>query len=644
MKDNRRFYFRMILAVFILALLVSLPAMFSGSSEDKDITSIQEVVDIGHDGTVHVTETVDYDFSDSYNTVSMDIPLRSPQTVSNLAVDTPGYYNNVSQSVNDTTDRVTVQLSTDQEDTTDIDDESVNITYSYDYDYGLTSYNDVAELEYILWDSDSDRDIGGIDLQLNLPGDGSSVETWNNPPYYNDSTGWSNSTTLNIHYDTSDMRDTLIFRMIMPSDYIDATGNVQVVDMDAKEDIESDQATYMDNISNNNTTTYAIIILSIVLIITPFIIGYRYRNKEGNAKLFEEDPLDVKKPIILNILAEGDLDKVDINAFYVTILDLIDRGVFEVVKCNSLKSYIKINIKQESSLDEFEKGVVDYFRKFTDNKFRLNVNQIRKDADPDKFQSFIYDWCQSACDNVLNMINVEDYYNDYRFKLYQWYAILSVILVILVYLFLLRNMVMEVPTYPLARNLLIVLFIEAVFVYLLPKRTSVQWTIRGNALINRCKKLEESAEDYDKLSKSPPESIKEWKQYLITLTALGKSKKATETMRKYFIKNGVNRSEREENLVVSFVYSGIFKEMVDTFESLNEPETEEETTTFKTRGNNVNDYTLEDDEHETNNKEYKDNNSTSDESETINRNEYPEDDKKEDDDFWDDFEYFHYFQ
>ncbi len=569
MKNNKSVIARMILLVFILALVVSLPAIFSDDEESGDITSVQKVVDINHDGSVHIWETIEYDFTGSYNTVSMDIPLRAPQKISNLTVDTPGYSNNVSEFAQETYDRVTVRLYSDQG-SPNINDESVNITYSYDYDYGLMTYYDVAEFEYMLWKSDWSEKVGSIDLQLNLPGDRSGVEIWNNPPYYNGSITWTNSTSLNIHYDTSDAITTVEVRMIMPVDYISASDKVEVFNTSAKEKIESDQAEYLDEISYNYYKTYAVMILSVILMLTPAVIYYRYayQPKQEDKTYHVIEPPNVDNPLILNLIVTGKLDKLDINSFYTTILDLVDRGYIKVVTTTQSEKLLEITSKDTSSLDKYESRVIEYMEKFTDENHRTSFMKIQQEENPEKFRRFINNWYYYVYDKLHSIVDISDYYQDDNNRQFKMYTAVSIIFVILVFVFILGNMDPEVTTHPLANNFLEVLGVEAIIVYFLPRRLTTHWTNKGNDIRNECDYFIESTLNYDNLKENPPD-VHKCGRMITELTSLGETGEAIENIDKYLKEGNIPESMIVEDPVSNFTYNKLYYDMIDTFESIN---------------------------------------------------------------------------
>ncbi len=641
MRNNKRFYTSLILAVFILALLVTLPASFSDSNEATNINSINEVVDINSSGSVHISETIDYDFSDSYNTVVLDIPVTSPETISNIAIDSPGYENNATLSTNESTDRIIVQLSNNEN---NITSENVSVTYSYDYDYLLTRYNDVAVLDYLLWDNNWIQDVDVIDLQVNIPDDNSNIELWNNPPFYNNTPNWSNSTSLNMHYEANDIKDTLVLKLIMPSSYIDATGNVQVVDSDANQSIESQQADYQNTINNNNIRSYATIIISLILIITPMAFGWRYRNKNFDLDKYKNDPPEMENPILINRLATMDIDNIDINAFYTTILDLIDRNVLEVRKVNNLTPYLKVNMDQRSGLEEFESEIVDYLARYSDNDFNIKFNEMKKKDDHEKFQKFIEEWYEIANNKINSLIDFKDYYDDYRYRILHRYSLIVMVLAIILYIVVLRGMTPQVPSYSIARDLLVVLLIENFIVYMLQKSDLAIWTDKGHEFISRCRATGQ-LEDYEKFEENKPESLEVLKRDIVTLTALGKTKELLENMKKYFANNKSKESKYKEP-VVYFVFTGLYKTMIDTFTELEkpykEPEVEQEDDEdVDRRYRTITGEVIDEQDRDYNRK-------SNSEEDYTDQKQYEEDDeeekKKKDEDFWDDFEYYHYFQ
>ncbi len=609
MKNNKTFYSRMIIALLLLVLLVLLPAISSDDDTVSDITSVSKVVDINSDGSVHINETIDYNFSGSYNTVAMDIPLRSPQSISNLTVDSPGYNNNVSEFSKDSYDRVTVRLYSDEPGSS-INADSVNITYSYDYDYGLMAYYDVAEFEYMLWEANWSEKVDSINLQVNLPADQSNVEVWNNPPYYNNSISWTNTTSFKVHYDTSNSITTLEVRLIMPVNYITVSDKVEVFNTSAKEKIESDQQDYLDDITYNYYKTYAVMIISVILMLTPIGIYYRYgyQKRYNQEKSDVSEVFSVEDPLVLNLVTKDDLDKLDINAFYTTILELIDKGYFNIVSVEG-NSILETTMKDRSSLDKYESRIVDYLYEFADQNGRISFRNIVENEDPKKFKSFLNNWYYYAYEKVHGIVDINDYYQKNDNRQFRIYSLVSIVLVIVMIVFVIGNMDPEVTTHPLANNFLEVLLVEAVIVYFLPKRLTNHWTNKAKEFLDSCDSFKEMLQDYDKLEKQSPENVGECGKIIVDLTALDQTD-SIENINKY-LRNTFSRSEIREDKVSYFAYSGLYNQMILTFESMN---------------NYTSNRSQDDGDSDNSNKLY---------SETELKN-------KDDDDFWDDFDYYYY--
>ena len=93
-----------------------------------------------------------------------------------------------------------------------------------------------------------------------------------------------------------------------------------------KNSIEDNQEKYEDNLNYNYMVTYITCVLSIILLLTPLGIYYKYNRqpKTSNNKIIQKIPSN-DSPLFINNIIHGNGNYVTIDGFYATVVDLVDK-------------------------------------------------------------------------------------------------------------------------------------------------------------------------------------------------------------------------------------------------------------------------------------------------------------------------------
>ena len=75
--------------IFFILMLLS----FSSANDDKDNVFVKKIVSIQEDGCVNITEDFNYTLRLHPN-IYRNIQLDDNQEISNISIETPGFYNN----------------------------------------------------------------------------------------------------------------------------------------------------------------------------------------------------------------------------------------------------------------------------------------------------------------------------------------------------------------------------------------------------------------------------------------------------------------------------------------------------------------------------------------------------------------------
>ncbi|RAP50307.1 MAG: hypothetical protein BZ136_01630, partial [Methanosphaera sp. rholeuAM74] len=170
---------RNIMALLIIMLLI-VPVSYAADNNFKIPEAVKHV-EIEDDGSCVITEEITYDINGSINGTYRDIPITGNQSVTNISVETPGYYNSVEILGDSNKTCIKVWLYNDKDKTEKVSNKKVKVIYKYTFNKALKVYNDVAELQYMSWGNEWDSEVDSLKTFIRIPGSSSECEYWNNP-------------------------------------------------------------------------------------------------------------------------------------------------------------------------------------------------------------------------------------------------------------------------------------------------------------------------------------------------------------------------------------------------------------------------------------------------------------------------------
>ncbi len=181
-----------------------------------------------------------YDIEGQVNGTYRDIPIDTNQSITDLSVETPGYYNKLQVldlEGNDITNqrtftddiRIKVWLYKDEGYTQKINNEKVPVKFRYTFNKGLKIYNDIADFDYVSWDKNWNNSVGTIKSVIKILGSSSEVEYWNNPEKYVKSSTWNNDNELVTLAKDIPINTTFKQRILLPTSYFKNPRNAKVI-------------------------------------------------------------------------------------------------------------------------------------------------------------------------------------------------------------------------------------------------------------------------------------------------------------------------------------------------------------------------------------------------------------------------------
>ena len=540
----------------LIFMLLIVPVSFAANGDYK-IPEAVKYVEIEDDGSCIITEEILYDIDGEVNGTYRDIPLRGDQSVTNISVETPGYYNTLEVLEYSDKTRIKAWLYKDKEKTQKVNDEKVKVIYKYTFNKGVKVYNDIAECQYMSWGNEWNSKVNSLKTYIKIPGSSSECEYWNNPDTYVTSSGW-NGDVLETTSKNIPMHTNFEQRIIMPKSYIKSTENAQVINIDAKEKIKQDQEKYAKK--QQNVKFYSMVFIAIIAIVMLlpagiYLIFGREPKIDYNAEYEYDLPTD-STPVEVNDLFVDDVGKVDFKAFNAVLLDLIDRGYLKIVSVNSDNTIINVAHKRIDGLKDYEFDLIKYLGKFIDSNGYISMADISEKETRGGYYNFMSNWEKKASNSVPDSLE-KRYFNRKGLKVFKIVSILMIIMGILIF-------VLGIVTILIA---LCGMFIILEAIVLLSIRNTVfgRWTKEGKEYHDKWMNFKKYLCDYSLIKERPPASVQVWGKYLVYAAALGCANEATETMREYFEVGGVPDNYIADNDLILLTYYGGFHQMDSSF-------------------------------------------------------------------------------
>ena len=519
--------FCIILLFFILFSTIAIVSADDNKSYRIDQGYIE--LTVGNNGLLHVDEIYHYTFQGTFNGVYRDIPLKEGETIDNITVHTEGAYSETKVTDENGVKHLKIYLYADEAHTQKISDTSVNVYISYDMKNTVTLFNDVAGLQYKLWGENWDVGVNGLSAVVHLPGN-KNIEYFLNPQEYNSSSDLTNN-TISVTSTSIPSGEFYELLVLMPlSDFDNATYARHVNGMGREQIIHN----LDESVNGRNFWNTSFIVLGLLSLISPIasIIIYLRFGREPKVDydgIYEREPPTDDPPAMVNALIDNsrDIGTPNMNGFEATILNLIDKKVFELEARRDPNTdltdlYLKLNRERTSSLSIHENTVFDIMEMFSDSNDIVNLSNLNNDlsyeSNAKMFMEEYNEWQQDVKHEYLDSDNLELYFNNKGSKFMKILGICGILLGIIIFvlgLFTnLRNGIFAIGGG-------IALAIFSLIVIFLPNDIFGQWTKKGRVFYLKWSNFKKFLKDNSLINEHPPESIVVWKKYLIYGAALG---------------------------------------------------------------------------------------------------------------------------
>lgn len=557
-SDNRM---KLFISTVLLLIFILMPLSFAQTGT-YSLPSADEHITVQNDGTTVITDKITYSISGTVNGVTRTIPLSGQQTVTDITVETPGYYNTLEVENKDNQLTLKVWLYKDEAKTQKVSDEDVTVIFHYNILKGVKIYNDIAELQYMSWGNAWDEGIGTLTTHITIPETNKDTEYWNNPETYVESCTWTKDNELTTVYHNIPAHTTAEQRILMPKTYFTESANADVIDKDAKTQIEKDQDEYASQQSFKDILSSLPAVLSAILMVLPvgmYLKWGRDPKTDYNLDYESQIPTD-DSPVFINAMIPGIIEEVNEDAFTATLLDLIDRKYYKMITSNEEDTILRRYDKDTSNLKLHEIDIIDFLKRFENERQQISLKNIQEDSST--VQQFVNAWKIDALRDVPKT-RVNRYYDKSKENLMSGYNILAIFLAVAFIIGLLTFA--SGPLVTIGIILSVILIIEQIIIFFFVDTPLGRWTKEGKEFHDRWKNFEKYIKDFSLIKERPPESIKVWGRFLVYATALGCADEVSKNMKKYIKFMDIPETAVYASDVVSLGYLWGFHHIHNTF-------------------------------------------------------------------------------
>lgn len=516
-----------ILLIFILFSTITLVS----ADDDKSYSIDQAFIEltVGNNGLLHVEEIYDYTFDGSFNGVYRDIPLKTGESIDNITVTTDGAYSVTKVTDEGNKKHLKIYLYADEAHTRQISDTEVYVYISYDMKNTVTIFNDVAGLQYKLWGEDWEKGVDTLTAIVHLPGN-ESISYFLNPQEYNSSSSLTNDTisVTSNHIPSGEFYELLV---LMPVSDFDNATYAKHVNENGREKIMHNLE---ESVNGRNFWNTSFIVLGLLSLISPIAAIFIYLKYGREPKvdydgIYERELPTNDPPAMVNALIDNpqDIGTPNMHGFEATILDLINRKVFELetrtdANTNMKELFLKLNREKTNDLAIHEHTVFDIMEMFSDSHDIVNLSNLNSDLSHESnaklFMEEYEEWQQDVKHEYLETEELETYFNNEGSVIMKILGIGGLILGIIIFVLgIMTNL--NNGVYAIGGGIALAIF--SFIVIMLPEDIFGQWTKKGRVFYLKWKNFKKFLKDNSLINEHPPESIVIWKQYLIYGAALG---------------------------------------------------------------------------------------------------------------------------
>ena len=394
------------------------------------------------------------------------------------------------------------------------------------------------------WGSGWNAELNSLTTHITIPGSKDNTQYWNNPNTYTKDSSWTTDNILTSNFTNIPEKTSIEQRILFPKEYITSTQYADVINKDAKNQIENDQKEYANREAFNNTLSFIPSIISVILLIAP--IGMYLKWGRDPKIIYRADyesqiPTD-DSPVFINAMIPPIVEELSTDAFSATLLDLIDRRYYKLVISNKEDTIIRRLEKDTGQLKQHEIDIIEFLKGYENDKKHISLAEMSEDSY--SLQKFYNAWKIDAMKDVpIN--RVRRYYDKSKENIMSGYNILAIFLACVFIAYL--AMFATGPAVMIGIILAVILIIEQAVIFLFVDSPLGTWTKEGKEFHDKWKNYEKYIKDFSLIKERPPESIQVWGQILVYATALGCAEEVTKNMKQY-----IKTYNIDENMILNY--------------------------------------------------------------------------------------------
>ena len=558
--------------ILLILMLLLVPITFAKDGDFK-IPSVVKDITVEKDGSTVITEKIVYDVEGTVNGVYRDIPLKGNQSLSNVSVETPGYYNELEIEKNRSKTKLKVWLYNDEAKTQKTKNAKVEVTYKYTINKGVKIYNDIAEIQYMTWGSEWNTKVDNMESNIHIPGSKDNIQYWNNPEDNVVSSQWTSQDTLTTKLKDIPAKTSFEQRIIMPKDYFQNATHAQIVNIDAKDKIIENQKKYKEEHERANlyNTIYLAIIGLFCLLPVGVYLKYGREPKIDYNAEYEYDIPSEDTPVQVNAIMTGDVGELDTDAISATVLDLINRKYFKIMVNDATDTIIRQTDKDTSDLKDHEKTLIAFFSKYAENG-DISIGSVGNRKNHYDFQSFRQTFYKQAKQEIPESF-IQKYFDNQGHKWLKRIAGIFLLMIVVSFAVLFLGLLPPTQGTMFVASLAF-FFLGALVLFLMPNTLAGRWTKEGKETHEKWKGFQRYLKDYSLIEERPPASVQIWGKYLIYASALGCAGEVTKNMKQFFNSRNFSDDYFGGSDAVSFAYYNGFAHVESSFTTLSQSDSD----------------------------------------------------------------------
>lgn len=535
------------IAGVVLAVVPSVPT----SEKVYEITDASVRIELQEDGSLHVRESLPFDFHGSFTGAYRDIPLSGDAQITDLAVVEGGQrYRPGGNTVLGSYDRPGTfgtelfEGAPGAVETTDAGRaarvkrvvwhyDAADEVRTFDIVYRVTGAanvrDDVVDVTWSIWGKEWQFWLDHLDAEISAASGVAPLEAWVRPRSVGAEADVGDAATVSI--DRLAEGKAVGMRAVFPHDAISSTAGAEVDGGDGLEEIREEEAALDDeyslldrsrNLAAENQLAIAIALLVLgVGLVTLLCLLARERSVDVPEYL-PEPPEDVPPALAYAFAREGEYDQ---RVVLASMLDLVDRGYYEARPAPGDELDLEVRLAEErpatTDLEEHEVATLDFFDRLLGHDW-VAVGKM-KDRVPKHSSSWRNRW-QDLNDKLDE---AETSFMGWDRDLTTWRALLVLLFgaaaVLFTWLVWSRTNQIAIPVAGLIATVGLMCAPPGVWL----KRLDAESRLRSA----RWHAFDRWTADFPRLHDDPPATLKLWRRILVYAVAFGTAERIAKSGR-----------------------------------------------------------------------------------------------------------------